>query len=287
MAGVVVVTDSTSSLPPEAAQRAGVTVIPLQVVIDDVSRPEAPGGVSAETVSRALRRGARVSTSRPAPEVFAGVYAELAEAGAEQVVSVHLSHKMSGTYEAATVAAASSPVPVTVVDSDTLAMAAGFAVLQGVEAARGGGSVTEVADVIRRRAAGATTYFYVHTLEHLRRGGRIGAAAALMGSALAMKPLLTIVDGQVSPYERVRTATRALARLEELGLAAMAKAAGSGQHVDVAVHHLGDPEAAAALVARLQTRLPDLTEVMVCEMSAVIGVHTGPQTLGIVVSPRV
>lgn len=281
------VTDSTSSLPVDVAQHAGVTVIPLQVVIDDVSRPEAPGGVSAETVAAALRRGARVSTSRPAPEVFAGVYARLAADGAERVVSVHLSRKMSGTYEAATVAAASSPVPVTVVDADTLAMAAGFAVLQGAETARQGGTSVEVAEVVRRRAAGATTYFYVHTLEHLRRGGRIGAAAALVGSALAVKPLLTIVDGQVGPYERVRTTARALARLEELGLAAMAAAAGSGHHVDVAVHHLGDPDAAAALVARLQSRLPDLSEVVVCEMSAVIGVHTGPGTLGIVVSPRV
>lgn len=287
MAGVVVVTDSTSSLPLDAAQRAGVTVIPLQVVIDDVSRPEAPGGVTAQTVSAALRRGARVSTSRPAPEVFAGVYAALAAAGAEHVVSVHLSRRMSGTWEAATTAASTAPLPVTVLDADTLAMAAGFAALQGAEAARAGATANEVADVVRRRAAGATTYFYVHTLEHLRRGGRIGTAAALMGSALAMKPLLTITDGQVGPYERVRTTARALARLEELGLAAAGEAAGAGHQVDVAVHHLGDPDAAAGLMARLQGRWPELTEVVVCEMSAVIGVHTGPGTLGIVVSPRV
>lgn len=291
MAGVVVVTDSTSSLPAEVAERAGVTVIPLQVVIDDVSRPEAPGGARAETVSAALRRGARVSTSRPAPEVFAAVYADLAAAGAEHVVSVHLSARMSGTYEAATVAAAAAAVPVTVVDTDTLAMAAGFAVLQGSEIARDGGTPVEVSDVVRRRAAAATTYFYVHTLEHLRRGGRIGAAAALMGSALSMKPLLTIADGQVGPYERVRTTARALARLEELGLAAISRAAGSAR-VDVAVHHLGDPAGAATLVGRLQDRLPDAGEsvrgeIVVCELSAVVGVHTGPGTLGVVVSPRV
>lgn len=286
MAGVAVVTDSTSSLRPDEAQRAGITVIPLQVVIDDVSVPETNDGSTAARVSQALRAGGVVTTSRPAPEVFASVYADLAEAGYDAVVSAHLSQRMSGTCEAAAVAAETAPVPVTVVDTHTLAMAAGFAVLSGVEAADRGSNAAEVAEVIRARAAAASTYFYVDSLDYLRRGGRIGAAAALLGSALSMKPLLTIADGEVRPYERVRTTSKALARLEQLGVLALARAAGSSDHVDVAVHHLDSELAAQHLVDRLRTRLPTLSEVSVRQVSAVLGVHVGPGTLGIVVSPR-
>ena len=134
------------------------------------------------------------------------------------------------------------------------------------------------------RAAASTTYFYVDTLEFLRRGGRIGPAAAVLGSALAVKPLLTVTDGQIRPCERVRTESRALARLEELSLAALA-AAGNSAPVDVAVHHLDNAEGAARLVTRLQSRVRG-SKVVVREVSAVIGVHVGPGMLGVVVSPQ-
>ncbi len=286
MAGVAVVTDSTSSLPPDVAAHAGVTVIPLQVVIDDVSGPESNDGSTASRVSEAMRAGVVVTTSRPSPEVFASVYAELVEAGYEAIVSAHLSSKMSGTCAAAAVAAASAAAPVTVVDTNTLAMAAGFAVLSGAEAARSGRDSSAVAEIIRARAAAASMYFYVDSLDHLRRGGRIGAAAALLGSALSMKPLLTVSNGEVRPLERVRTTSKALARLEQLGLTAVDRAASSHHQVDVAVHHLDNPAAANQMLDRLRTRLPQLSEVSVCQVSAVLGVHVGPGMLGIVVSPR-
>ena len=165
-------------------------------------------------------------------------------------------------------------------------MGAGFAVLSGAEAARAGGNAEEVAALVRRRAAASTMYFYVDTLEYLRRGGRIGTAAALLGSALSVKPLLTVADGEIRAYERVRTASKALARLEELGLAALARASGRSDHVDVAVHHLDNAEAAQRLVDRLAGRLRG-SQVVVTEVSAVLGVHVGPGTLGVVVSPRV
>jgi DegV family protein with EDD domain len=129
-------------------------------------------------------------------------------------------------------------------------------------------------------------FFYVDSLDYLRRGGRIGAAAALLGSALAMKPLLTVTDGEVRPLERVRTSSRALLRLEQLGLLALARAAGSSDHVDVAVHHLDDAAVAQQMVDRLRIRLPELSDIVVGQVSAVLGVHVGPGTLGIVVSPR-
>jgi fatty acid-binding protein DegV len=107
----------------------------------------------------------------------------------------------------------------------------------------------------------------------------------MLGSALAVKPLLTVTDGEIRPYERVRTESKALARLEELTLDALARAASNGA-VDVAVHHLDNPDGARRLVERLQDRV--LTgSVVISEVSAVLGVHVGPGTVGIVVSPRV
>jgi DegV family protein with EDD domain len=277
------VTDSTSSLDPADAVRADISIIPLQVVIDDLSRPESD--VRPLEIAGALRAGRRVSTSRPTPDVIGHTYAELEAAGYDAIVSVHLSSKISGTYGAAQVAAASVHIPIIVVDSMTLAMAVGFAVLTGAEVARSGAAPAEVVAQVRRRAAAATTYFYVDSLEYLRRGGRIGTAAAMLGSALAVKPLLTVTDGEIRPYERVRTESKALARLEELSLDALARAASNGA-VDVAVHHLDNPDGARRLVERLQDRV--LTgSVVISEVSAVLGVHVGPGTVGIVVSPRV
>jgi DegV family protein with EDD domain len=284
MAGVAVVTDSTSSLRPAQAARAEITVIPLQVVIDGVSRPESD--VPAGEVADALRAGRRVSTSRPTPEVIGSRYADLAGAGYEAIVSVHLSAKISGTCGAAEVAAAAAPVPVAVVDTGTLALGAGFAALAGAAAARSGADFEAVAELVRRRAAASQTYFYVDSLEYLRRGGRIGTAAAMLGSALSVKPLLTVADGEIRAYERVRTESKAVARLTELGLAALARAAGRSDQVDVAVHHLDNEDGAARLADELARRVP-AGEVIIAEVSAVLGVHVGPGTLGIVVSPHV
>lgn len=284
MAGVAVVTDSTASLDRGRADRAGVTVVALQVVIDGVSRPES--GVGPREVARALRAGRRVTTSRPSPQLFAATYAKLAASGAESVVSIHLGARISGTYAAARLAAAGASLPVVVVDSATLALGEGFAVLAAAAAAELGAGPAAVAECARRRAAASTTYFYVDSLDHLRRGGRIGAAAAALGSALAVKPLLTIAGGEIRAYERVRTQSRALARLEELGLGALARAAGVSNHVDLAVQHLDDPEGAERLVNRLRGRVSTPGEILVAPVSAVLGVHVGPGLLGVVVSPR-
>jgi DegV family protein with EDD domain len=138
-----------------------------------------------------------------------------------------------------------------------------------------------VAEAARRRAAASTAVFYVDTLEHLRRGGRIGAAAAFVGSALAVKPLLQMVDGHIEPLEKVRTAAKAIARLEEVAVAA----AGS-RPVDVAVHHLAGAERAEALSDRLRRRVTGLDQLVVSEVGAVVGAHVGPGMLAVVVAPH-
>ena len=276
---VVVVTDSTASLPPELAGDRGIVVVPLQVMIGaDVL--EEGRQATQQTVVDALRVFAPVSTSRPAPETFAKVYESAAAGGAAAVVSVHLSAEVSGTYDSAVLAADQVAVPVIVVDSRQVGLATGFAALSAAEAAAQGAAPDQVAEAARARAALATSYFYVDTLEHLRRGGRIGAAAALLGAALAVKPLLTVADGRVEPFEKVRTAGRALARIEELACLA----AGDGP-VDVAVQHLGAEERAQAMADRLEARLP-YASVWLREVSAVIGAHVGPGMVAVSVAPR-
>jgi DegV family protein with EDD domain len=164
-------------------------------------------------------------------------------------------------------------------------IATGFAVLSAVDVLDAGGSVDEAAAAARSRAAGASSLFYVDTLEHLRRGGRIGAAAALFGSALAVKPLLRIVEGRVGTLEKVRTKARALARLEELAVQAA-----DGREVDLCVAHLSSPGPAAELTARLAERLAGSLgdrDVWCGELGAVLGAHVGPGTLAVCVSPRV
>ena len=285
MAGVAVVTDSTSSLSSAQALLAEVAVIPLQVVIDHESRAESDDGATPAIVADALRRGQQVTTSRPTVEAFGATFAALAAQGYEAIVSAHLSRRMSGTYEAAVLAAGAAELPVIVVDTETLALASGFAVLSGAAAARSGAGADAVAEVVRRRAAAATTYFSVATLDYLRRGGRIGAATALLGSALSVKPLLTVGHGEIRPLERVRTTSKALSRLQELALAAAARAQQDCAPVDVAVYHLDALEAAAGLAERLRQRLGG-EPMLIAEISAVLGVHVGPGTVGIVVSPR-
>jgi DegV family protein with EDD domain len=285
MPRITLVTDSTASLPPAVVEKHGIVVVPLQVVIGARSYDEGvEGGATAETVAEALREWKPVSTSRPTPAAMLEVYERAAAEGATAIVSVHLSGDLSGTYESAQLAAKESPVPVTPVDSRQLGMATGFAVLAAAEVLAGGGSAEEAADVVRRRTAGTTSLFYVDTLEYLRRGGRIGAAAALLGSALSVKPLLQLVDGRIGMREKVRTAGRALSRLEELAV----EAAGD-QQVDVAVAHLANPERAELLAEHLRTRLAaNLADrdVVVGEVGAVIGAHVGPGMVAAVVSRR-
>jgi len=277
---VAIVTDSTAYLPDEVVQQHGIRVVPLQVVIGGTSYDEG-SGVSPATVAEALRAWTPVSTSRPGPFAFLTAYEQAAEEGYTAVVSLHLSADMSGTYESAVLGARDAPVPVRVVDSRSLGMGLGFAVVTATELAATGAGVDDVAAAAEKRAAAATTVFYVDTLEYLRRGGRIGAAAAFFGSALAVKPLLHLVNGHIEPLEKVRTAARAIARLEELS----ADHAGDGP-VDVAVHHLANLERAEALADRLRGRLPGLGALHLSEVGAVVGAHVGPGMLAVVVSPR-
>jgi DegV family protein with EDD domain len=285
MPRIALVTDSTAMLPAPLARERGITVVPLQVVIgaksyDEGVDPEA----TPDTIAEALKAYTPVSTSRPTPAVFLEAYERAAAEGAESVLSVHLSGEVSGTFESAQLAAREASIPVVPVDTRQLGMATGYAVLAAADVLDAGGPVEEAAGAALARAEATTSLFYVDTLEYLRRGGRIGAAAAVLGSALAVKPLLTVADGRITSLEKVRTTSRALARLEELAVAAA-----QDQKVDVAVAHLSGPDRAEALAGRLRARLAanlDDREVFVGEVGAVIGAHVGPGMVAVVVAPR-
>jgi DegV family protein with EDD domain len=276
---VAVVTDSTAYLPEELIDQARVTVVAVRVTIGGDSFDDGPG-VGAADVADALRARRPVSTSRPSPATFLAAYRGLAAAGTTGIVSVHLSAGMSGTVDSAQLAAADAPVPVRVIDSRTIGMAMGYPVLAAAEVAAEGADVDEVAQVAEKRCAASSAFFYVDTLEYLRLGGRIGAAAALVGSALSMKPLLHIDDGRIAPLEKVRTASRALARLADVAV----QAAGAGP-VDVAVHHLTSPDRARELADRLAGRVQGLRHMQLSEVGAVVGAHVGPGMLGVAVVP--
>ncbi|PKW25769.1 DegV family protein [Phycicoccus duodecadis] len=280
-----IVTDSTAYLPAELLEGLDVRVVPLHVVVGGRAFREGVD-IGPSEVAAALRAFTPVSTSRPAPQAFLDAYAAAAAAGADAVVSVHISAELSSTLGGAELAAAQAPVPVTVIDSRALGMVMGYAVLAGARRAAAGASADEVARVVRETCAGASVVFYVDTLEFLRRGGRIGRAGALVGSALAIKPILGLRDGQIVPLERVRTATRAIGRLEDLAAEAAQLAVDAGREVDLAVHHLDSAERAARLAERLAERVPG-AGMRVVELGAVVGAHVGPGTLAVAVVPRV
>jgi fatty acid kinase fatty acid binding subunit len=279
---VAVVTDSTAYLPPGLVAERGIRVVPLEVRLGDRVGREGVD-IDAAAVSAALAdRHVTVQTSRPAPAEFATVFRAALAGGAAEVVSVHLSRELSGTWDAARLAAEEvGPERVRVVDSRATAMGLGFAVLAAADASDGGADGAAVEDAAADVAARCRVFFCVDTLDRLRRGGRIGAAAALVGGALAVKPLLHVAQGRIVPLEKVRTTGRAAQRMLDLAV----RAAGEGP-ADVAVHHLGAAERAEELAARLRERLPRVVRLLVSEVGAVIGAHAGTGLLGIVVVPR-
>jgi DegV family protein with EDD domain len=278
---IAVVTDSTADLPAELVADLGIRVVPLRVNIDGRSARDGVD-VTSHEVAEALRAKANVTTSRPSPADFAAAYQACLDDGASHIVSIHLAAPLSGTWEAATLAAQDfGHGVVRVVDSRSTAMALGFAVLAAARSARDGASAAQVQGAATDTVDSTRTMFYVDTLEYLRRGGRIGTATALLATSLAVKPLLQMVEGQVVALEKVRTPSKALARLVQL----TAEAAGPGP-VDLAVHHLDALERAEVVAAQLRAAVPRIGELYVVELGAVVGAHLGPGVIGTVTVRR-
>ena len=281
---VAVVTDSAAALPAdwvrEFSADGRLTVVPMPVMVGAEIYGEGEDDI-AETIAVALASGKPVKTSRPSPGQFEHAYRAAGGRGFQSVVSIHISGDLSGTADAARLAAERVGIPVEVVDSRTVGMAQGMGVQGAVVAAAEGRNAAEVKAFAQDRLDRTKVYFYVPSLEQLRRGGRIGAAASLWGTMLSIKPILAVDDGRIIPLEKVRSAAKAIARLEEI-VAADASARPAGQ-ARLAVHHFGNQAQAEELASRLAAALPACPPAQISALPAVLAAHAGLGVLAVIV----
>ncbi len=282
MPRTVVVTDSTARPVP-----GGVPVVDLDVVVDGTAVPEAT--TSTEDVLGAVLAGATVGTSRPSPDGFARAYADAAEAGASAVVSVHLSGALSGTVDAARLAAAGAPLRVEVVDTGAVGAVLSAAVRAAQELAADGADATRVVTAVVGLVARSRTWVSPASTGQLQRGGRGAGAVRAEARGLAARSVLLVDEGRLVPLERTRTTARALDRLCELAQERLAEvAADPGTDlVEVVVQHAGAAAAARDLVVRVE-RVVDDSLIRVQELSPVLAAHVGPGAVGlaVVAGPR-
>ena len=288
---VAVVTDSTACLDPKEAQRAGIYVVPLKVLIDDEEHLD--GDLKAPDLVEALQSGARVTTSTPSPADFAKVYREARLAGAKEIVSIHLSEALSGTLRAAVIASGPVPIPVHVVDAKTIGWGLAAGALAGAAAAREGKSGEDVSAIAQRTARDSWARFLVDTLVYLRRGGRLSGSAAALGTVLGVRPILRIADGHIEVDDRRASKRNARSRLLTVAVAEIARRQEAGQGVAVTIHHLDSAAAAQSFLDDLALELGELgiepdddLTYQLCPLSSVVAAHVGPGILSVVISDQ-
>jgi DegV family protein with EDD domain len=268
---VAVVTDSTADLAADLVSGREITVVPLTVTLDGRSYLDGVDITAAEFYDRLGASNGSASTSQPSPGRFAEVYERLLGEH-EQVISLHISARLSGTFEAARQGAELvGRDRVRVVDTEMVSMPLGLLVLAASAVAAAGEPADAILERLQPVRERLRVYFMVATLDYLRRGGRIGRAGHLVGSVLQVKPVLTIQGGQVAPLERVRTQERALARLIELA----GRVEGP---VCALIGHAAAPDAAERLAAAIEPRAESL---IVTPLGPVVGAHAGPGTVGV------
>lgn len=276
MARIRVVTDSTADIPEQIQRDAGIMMVPLSVNFGSESLLDKVEITHAEFIRRLKTAKTLPTTSQPSPGRFEEVYRQLADDGADGIVSIHLSEKLSGTAGSARIAAeaVADRVPVTVIDSRTITLGLGFLALEAVRVAATGADLTAVADAVRKMIPNIHIIFFADTLEYLQKGGRIGRAAMIAGSILALKPLMRLDEGVVVPHERTRTRTKAID-----GLVKFVK--DFPQIRQLGALQIGDADI-DTLLDRLAAIYPR-DKIVVTDVSPVIAVHVGPGTLGVVV----
>ncbi|WBL18210.1 DegV family protein [Citricoccus sp. NR2] len=275
-----IVTDSSCSLPADVLTLpvgSHLRTVPMPVMVGDQIYSEGTEELSAQ-LPLALAAGTAVKTSRPAPGAFADAYTELAREGYGSIIAVVLSGRLSGTADAARLAAGESRIPVQVIDSETTGMALGTAVLDGLLRSRNGLPAEEMARLITTSARASRVFFTVPNLEQLRRGGRIGALAGLLGQLLQVKPVLTLNNGAVALLDRPRTTARAIDSLIR-----QVRQETAQRPSRVAVHGYGNMDAAHELAGRLAA--DSTLTVPVIPLPAVLAAHLGLGALGVTVSP--
>lgn len=272
---VIVVTDSSARLPASLADRYGITQVPLHLTMPDGT--EYLEGV--DEIPRNVVSTPGVSTSGANPQDLIEVYREAIDrSDGAGIVAVHMSRQLSGTWAAARLATEELGDVVRVVDARAAGIAVGLTALAAAQTADRGADRDEVYEAAVRAAATSESLLCVQTLENLRSSGRISAASHLLGSALAIKPILHMADGALALRERQRTMTKACKRMVEV----MAEQVGDDA-VTVAVQHCQAPELAVEIQETIVDRLPRVTSSLVVELGPVLGAHVGPGAVGITV----
>ena len=278
MPKTAVVTDSTAYIPDELCQQLNITVVPLSVIWGHETYSDGVSITPAEFYTRLETAKVMPSTSQATPAAMQKAFSSLLESGYD-VMGVFISEKLSGTLDSARQAReelASARDKIALFDSQTVAMALGFQALALARAAAGGASLKDCQALAERVRPNTGVYFAVETLEFLRRGGRIGGAQALLGSALSVKPILTIKDGTVDSAGSVRTSKKAHDRVIEL----VAEKCAGTTNVRLATLHANAEESAKAVLQTAAAKL-NAVEAILSTVSPAIGTHLGPGTVGL------
>lgn len=284
---IAVVTDSSSSLPVDRGTQevllgpvgTNIISVPIPVMIGDQIYPETSPDLDRD-LPMALAVGSPVRTSRPSPGRLMQAYQALQAQGYAGVVSIHLSAKLSGTVEAARLAAGQLDFPVTVIDSGQAGLGLGHAVIDAAITAQLGGSSASVAEAATRSAEQAESLFVLPNLDQLRRGGRINAMSTLIGGLLWVKPLLQLVEGEIHPVERPRTMPRALERLQDR----VAQQAHGMTAPRLAVHGFGNQAQALELAEALGPL--SASPIPVVDLPPVLAAHLGLGALAVSLNPE-
>ena len=273
---VAVVTDSTSSLTQAMGRTLGIQVVPIYLLAEGQMYRDGVD-LDAGTFYRLLRDKDHLPTSsQPTVDDFLQVYRPLSQQ-AEAIVSIHLSHHMSGTLDSALAASQQLPdIPISVIDSRSISMGLGLIAIAAARACAAGQDAAQVVRLVEETIPRMNVIFTVETLDYLRKGGRIGGAAALLGSVLEIKPVLYVKDGRIELLERQRTRQRSIERIIRL----MMERTGSCKCVYASVFHCAVPAEAQALADRVMDRFQGV-ELVVTEAGPIIGTHAGPGTLGV------
>lgn len=275
---VAIVTDSSAALPTEVYKLptgSDLFVVPIPVMIGDQIYTE-DDEILHQDLAIALAAGTSLRTSRPSPGHFSATYRHIADQGYGQILSIHLSSKLSGTADAARLAAQTAPIPVTVLDSYNAGISLGNAVLDVLLRTRLGLSTPFLASIATRQARAGQTIFTVPNLDTLRKGGRISALTGLLGQLLQVRPVMHLHDGAIELLDRPRSEAKALATITEL-------ARGVDPPVRLSVQAYGDFDTAHQLATDLQDH--SVMPVPVVRLPAVLAAHLGLGALGVSMSP--
>ncbi len=273
MPKVKVLTDSLADIPPAIVEELDIAVVPTIVRFGETEYRDRIDLFPSEFFQLLTRSSSLPTTSQPAIGVFEEILRRLT-AEKDPVLAIHTDSLLSGIYNASCTAAANVPeARIQVMDSQQVSMALGWLVIQAARAAREGRSLEEVIAVVQDAVPRTHLVAMLDTLEYARRGGRLGKASALLGTLLNVKPLLSIVHGEVAPVENVRSQKRALERLAEIAL-------GSGPIQELSVMHALAPEQALAVRERLAVSFPK-ERIVMAEAGPVLGAHVGPGAVGV------